>query len=406
MNCLIFEPDVTGHRLQHVRHLAEALLDVDCRVTIVLQSDCRSRAEYRVHLGGLESRFDLRPVLDPRQGVHLAARRRRVAELLETTSTIRSDWCFVPYADGITQAAALESLLHGVGPLQRIPIEGQIMRGKYGYPPSSIADRWNASLNRWLTRRSPWRVTHVLDPFALKGLEPIPDESRFRLIPEPVEPMPSLERREARTTLQIPIEGRYISVVGGIGPRKGIDLLMAAFAEAKLAPDDRLLLVGKVEREIRELLEGRYGKLLREGRIVTADRYVTDHELHCGFLAAEVVAVSYPRQVGSSGALVRAAAAGRAVLASRFGWIGWATDTFKLGVTVNVSNVDEYARAVERALAAGDDYRPTLAAERFCRYHTVANQKAHWLADISRYGGVQLDRIAGRIDWSWVMEAV
>ena len=405
-NCLVFEPDVRGHRLQHVRHLSDALLAAGCQVTIALQCDYDCHAEYAVHLGSLESEVDVRADLDPRQGVSLAVRRRRVAELLASISAIQPDWCYVPYADGITQAAAMESLLHGSGPFRGVPIEAQIMRGKYAYPSSSIADRWNGAANRWLTRRSPWSVTHVLDPFALRGLEPLPDERAFRLIPEPVEPMPKLEKRTAREILEIPVDGRYISVVGGIMARKGIDLLLAAFAKAKLASDDRVLLVGKVDREIRELLQGRYGELLREGRIVTVDRYVTDHELHCGFLAADVVAVTHPRQIGSSGTLVRAAVAARPVLASDFGWVAWATDTFKLGATINVLNIDEYAAAIERALKASADYRSSVAAERFCRYHTISNQKAHWLAEISQSRGLALDNAAERIEWTWVMEAV
>jgi glycosyltransferase involved in cell wall biosynthesis len=405
-NCLIYEPDVGGHRLQHIRHLSEALLAAGCHVTIALQSDGRSHAEYTVHLGGLESKVDVRPVLDPRQGVTLAARHRRVAELLETLSAVRPDWCYVPYADGITQAAALESMLRGSGPLRRVPIEGQIMRGKYGYPQRLLYERLSATANCWLTRRSPWLVTHVLDPFALRGLEPLADENAFRLIPEPVEPMPKLDRRAAREMLHIPEGGRYISVVGGIMPRKGIDLLLAAFGEAKLAPDDRLLLVGKIDAAIRTFLESRYGALCRQGRIVAVDRYVTDDELHCGFLAADVVAVTHPRQLGSSGTLVRSAVANRPVLASDFGWVKWVTETFELGSTVNVSNTERYAHAIERALSHSNDFRITTAAERFCRYHTIANQKAHWLVEIERRRGIPLDGLAERIDWSWVLEAV
>jgi len=36
-HCLVFEPDVSGHRLQHVRHLTDALLEIGCSVTLALQ---------------------------------------------------------------------------------------------------------------------------------------------------------------------------------------------------------------------------------------------------------------------------------------------------------------------------------------------------------------------------------
>jgi glycosyltransferase involved in cell wall biosynthesis len=197
-----------------------------------------------------------------------------------------------------------------------------------------------------------------------------------------------------------------VSVVGGIHPRKGIDLLLAGFAAARLTNDDRLLFVGTMAPEIRELIERRYGQLQQQGRIATVDRYVTDYELHCGFLAADVVAVTYPRQVGSSGALVRAAVAKRPVLASDFGWIAWATETFELGTIVDVSDVERYADAIEGALAHGGEYRPSLAAERFCEYHTIANQKAHWLATIGRERGISLGSFERPTTWNSVMEAV
>jgi glycosyltransferase involved in cell wall biosynthesis len=406
INCLIFEPDATGHRLQHVRHLTEALLSIGCRVSVVLQTNALIQPEYKVHLGELEPYVEPRPMLAenrPQESL-LAARRRRVKELLETIAALRPDWVYVPYADGITQAATLESLLQGSGPFHRVPIEAQIMRGKYGYPQRSLMERLDSSANRWLTRRTPWRVTHVLDPFALRGLEPLPDWGAFRLIPEPVEPFPQLDPHEARATLGIPTEGRYLSVVGGILPRKGIDLLLAAFANARLSSDDRLLLVGKFGAEIRQLIKDRYDSLLRQNRIVAVDRYVTDHELHCGFLGADIVGVTHPRQIGSSGTLVRAAVAQRPVLASDFGWVAWATHTFGLGATVDVSDVERYAAAIERVFGDCGEYAHSEVARRFCRYHTVVNQKAHWLVEIGRARGIPIGKLGERVDWSWVVE--
>lgn len=406
MNCLIFEPDVTGHRLQHVRHLAEALLAIGCRVSIVLQSDALSHAEFKVHLAALAPQIELRPSLHAAKGNLLSVRRVQVRQFRETIALLRPDWAYLPHADGITQVASLECLLYGNGSFQRVPIEAQVMRGKYGYPMRSRIEALDSSANRWLTRRNPWRVTHVLDPFALRGLEPLPDFGAFRLIPEPVEPLAQLDRCEARQTLGIPTEGRYLSVVGGILPRKGIDLLLAAFAVAKLARDDRLLLVGKAGAEIRRLIDERYVELVRQGRIVAVDRYVTDCELHCGFLGADVVGVTHPRQIGSSGTLVRAAVARRPVLASNFGWVAWATDTFKLGATVNVSNVEFYAAAIEQVFRTSSQYSPNASAVQFGQYHTVANQKAHWLATIAAERGIAIDKVGARVEWHSVMAAV
>jgi glycosyltransferase involved in cell wall biosynthesis len=401
--CLVFEPDATGHRLQHVRHLTDALLTVGCRVLWALQTDARGRPEYPVHLQSLEPRVELHLRLDPRQRHDLRTPRRRVRELVETIGDLQPDWVYVPYADRITQAAAIDCVLHGNGLLSRTPIEAQLMRGKYGYPLRSPRERFSAAANRWLTLRNPWRVTHVLDPWILRGLGDAVDADRFRLIPEPVEQRAPLERRDARHRLGIPAGGRYVAMVGTLEPRKGIEELLAAFARSPLPADDRVLLVGRATPPIRELLQTRYDQLIRQQRIVAVDRYVSDDELGAAFFAADVVAVTHPRQIGSSGTLVRAAAAERYLLTSDYGWVGWVTQLFQLGTSVQVSEADALSAALVAALDRSADYRRSESAHRFCQYHTVPNQQAHWVREIGRVLRLPLGPLAHRLDWQWVL---
>jgi glycosyltransferase involved in cell wall biosynthesis len=401
IRCLVFEPDSSGHRLQHVRHLTEALLAAGCRVSLALQTDARDRAEYKVHLRSLEPHVELLLRCHARQQLNLRTPRRRVHELAGTLAELRPDWAYVPYADRITQAAAIESVLHGGGAFSRTPVEAQLMRGKYGYPLRSGRERLSAMANRWLTLRNPWRVTHLLDPWILRGLG-VADESRFRLIPEPVEQRVPMDRREARRLLAIPVDGRYVAMIGALEPRKGIEELLAAVERATLAADDRVLLVGKVTPPIRALLETRHDRLFRVKRVVLLDRYVSDEELGAAFFAADVIAVTHPRQIGSSGTLVRAAAAERYLLTSDFGWVGWVNQLFQLGTSVNVADTDALAAALKTAFDRSESFRRTEAANRFCRYHTVENQQAHWLREIAEQLSLTVGSLANRLDWEWV----
>jgi glycosyltransferase involved in cell wall biosynthesis len=405
LKCLVFEPDAGGHRLQYVRHLADALLQIGCRVSLVLQSDARERAEFRVHLEPLESHVELLPRLNPRQGNQLSVRRERARELLESIADLRADWVYVPYADGITQAATIERLLYGSRRFHQAPIEALLMRGRYAYPARSARDRIMAAVNRWLTLRNPWHVTHLVDPWVYEALDLPSTDRRFRLIPEAVEERNPIDRTEARRRLKIPTVGRYVAMVGALEPHKGIEELLAAFVHAKLTSDDRVLLVGKMAPQIRELLENRFDELVRRGQIVTVDRYVTDEELGAAFYAADVVAVTHPRQTGSSGTLVRAAAAERILLTSNFGWVRWVTELFELGISVDASNEKLLAAALERAMQRSCAYRRSVKADRFCRFHTISNQKAHWVQTIGSEHGVPLGSLAERIDWKWVTGA-
>jgi glycosyltransferase involved in cell wall biosynthesis len=403
-HCLIFERDVTGHRLHHVRHLTEALLEVGCNVTIALQSDARSRDEYNVHLQPLEPDFQLRADLNPRQSAAYFAMARRVTELEETIASVRPDWVYLPYADVITQVAAVRALLCGGGILGRTPIEGQVMRGRYAYPSTSLRQSIGSAASRWVMQHSPWLVTHLLDTWVFNNLRGAPSLTEFRLIPEPVEALPPLDQAAARRALGVPVDGRYVATAGLLEPRKGIDLLLAAFAQAKLQPDDRLLLIGRMHPTIKELIARRYASLVSARRLIAVDRYVSDFELGCGFLAGDVLVTPHPHHVGSSGTLVRAAAANRKIIASKYGWVGWATKHFDLGAAVNVADPAEFAAAIESTLLRaawpqGDKTR------RFCQYHTVENQKAHWLVSLGRAKGLALGSLSKRIDWDWVMAA-
>ena len=136
-------------------------------------------------------------------------------------------------------------------------------------------------------------------------------------------------------------------MIGGLQPNKGVGQLLEAYTQLKLQSEDRILLVGKMAKPIREMIEGSYSQLLKDKRLVCVDRYVTDFELGCGFLASDVVTVIHERLIGSSGTLVRAAHADRPLLTTDYGWAGWSTERFDLGKTVNVVNFEALKNALE-----------------------------------------------------------
>ena len=94
------------------------------------------------------------------------------------------------------------------------------------------------------------------------------------------------------------------------------------------------------------------------------------------------------------------------MLTSDFGWVGWVTTLFQLGSAVNVVDVDALSAALTTALERSAGYRRSEAANRFCQYHTVDNQKAHWVHEIGEQLELPLGTLANRLDWEWVLEAI
>jgi hypothetical protein len=64
-----------------------------------------------------------------------------------------------------------------------------------------------------------------------------------------------------------------------------------------------------------------------------------------------------------------------------------------------------FATAIESTLNNSSEWHQGKKAARFCQYHTVKNQKAHWLVSLARDRELALGDLANRIDWSWVMES-
>jgi glycosyltransferase involved in cell wall biosynthesis len=85
---------------------------------------------------------------------------------------------------------------------------------------------------------------------------------------------------------------------------------------------------------------------LRDGgnvQVVHRDGFVTDDEMHALFGCASLVLMPYQRHVGSSGVLVRAAAAGVPVLCQRYGMLGQLVEDRRLGLTVDTGSPEAIA---------------------------------------------------------------
>ncbi len=70
------------------------------------------------------------------------------------------------------------------------------------------------------------------------------------------------------------------------------------------------------------------------------------------FGATDLVLAPHQRHVGSSGILLRAAAAGVPLLTQKYGAMGETVRAWKLGITVDTGNPSEIARALERFLGS------------------------------------------------------
>lgn len=386
---LVFEPDVTGHHLQYVRVLVDALCEHVDAVDVILQKGACSSAAFVAHFAGLtysNVRF-LEDVEVPlNRGMYGTALASWQA-LCRAIRKYRPERVYVPYADGLIQVAGIHTLVSRRSLIPGVRIEALMMRGGFAYPSDSVASRVRQELMFQCVLRSPFDVVHVLDPLVLSEIErrsSLANSTRFRPIPEAVTPVPVLSQTSARRMLGIPQECDYLVCAGGIDARKGVDLLLIVALGGGLPVGAKLLLVGRISDDVRGLVRAAQSQI--GDQLVVIDRYVTEEEFAFSILASNVVAVPYPAHQGSSGLLVRAAAADRFVLASDYGWVGWATRTFGLGLSVDVTSADTLRAAIAESFHRSRSHVRTTSCQRFLAFHTAENQKQHWLRGLRSSG--------------------
>lgn len=379
MRVLVFELDHSGHRLQYVRVLIDALSPFCVEVLLFTSDRVIDSDEYKTHLREVESSF--RVITCPYKS-HTGPLRRALAKVTAFRAALRNhhaDHVFVPYADGLAQLLGMVRMVGALDIPAGVEIEGIMMRGGFAYPTDKWADRIRAWISLAATKMLPFEVLHQLDPIPFSALKKMQGQfnAHCRIIPEPVEAIEPIDRAEARRKIGIPVHGRYLVNLGSGDTRKGTDLLLRAFARAKVKSDDRLLLVGKLAPAIRRLIEADMKTWVQDGRIILMDEYVSHEQFCLGLNAADVICTPYPRHIGSSGIVVRAAAIGKPVLASSYGWVGAVVSTFGLGTTCSVSDSVEFAHHITESLEIASEYRQTADGARFVRFHTISNFAAH-----------------------------
>ena len=402
MRVLIFEPDHEGHRLHYIRTMLPGLTELSERVTIALASEAPSSKEFAVHLSNLAEQVEIDASMPRPAGGGMKTARAKLRALKQSIARSRAQHVYIPYGDGLAQLLGLPGAWRWAIP-PGVEVETLLFRGSVAYPQVSAKDRMKSRLSLAAAVRPPWSSLFHLDPLVYDwakkrggGLA-----ERLQLMADPVEPPGADDRNTVLRRLGLSDDGRYIGAAGMINRHKGIDLLLRAFAAASLPDNDRLLLAGLQSSEIRELLAGEFAPLVRSGRVVSLDRVLSVEDFADVIAAMDVVCVPYPRHIGSASIVIRAAAAGRPVLASDFGWCGYVVPQFGLGRIVNVNDVQTFAGAIARSLEEAGAFRLTESGERFVEFHTPQNFQALWSSGLRRRLGLPPVQ-AGR-SWDWVV---
>ncbi len=380
MNVVVFETFLTGHRAYYVKVLAEELVKLGLNIRLAIPAPESWLEEGHAFLSDVVKQCDVIPVHTPCGSAWQIAR-KQLWELADVVRKSGADHAFVPYADGIAQvwgAKLLPKRFLSIDP--QFEIEGLMMRGSFAYPAQNLKQCVARKINLKVVERSAWTCLHHLDPLAYQAIQNQSPKlaNRTRLIPEAIEPLSINDFAEARKVLDVRSESQLITCPGTIHERKGVDLLIEAFSKNADIQNAQLLLWGKHSIHIKRLLQGKYQWLVEQQRIISRDCFASPLEFDSLFVAANLVAVAYPRHVGSSSILIRAAHAGVNVIASNWGWVGWATEKFQLGKTCDVTDPASFAKLMRHELTHTRGPQSDSRRKQFVSYHSLENHLAHW----------------------------
>lgn len=379
---VLFDPYVGGHHADHLRWLGAAWRDRDLSGDLVIAA---SQALFERHsdltaLSRCEGRGGVRflPLPDadafesPMSLAESAVRHTRL--LRYVIDEVTPERLFAMYLDHAQASFAL---------LRRSPtrLSGLLFRPETHLPtptsPRGRLRRFRKTVLLRATMSAPSvEALFTLDPTAVETLRTTAQCDCVYSVPDPA-PVEDPEGAAIDVRRQNGLSpDRSLWVMpGALSTRKGVFALLRSLHRLPASSQSQLcvLLAGDaVDGEDAAIEEAvRKAKVCTEVQVVWDRRFLPAAELQATIAQADVVLAPYVGHVGSSGIVMRAAAAGRPVITQSDGLIGWQARTHRLGRAVDPLDADALASILASGPeAVAQSFDPSRATA-FARAHTV-----------------------------------
>lgn len=386
---LLFDPYVGGHHAEHIRHVLQgwqAHYGADAgqhHVTVAVAPDLLTRHPDLKVLAeeiGPSVRFVEIEEVETLGGSLLATglwHRHVLGKLIEH---LRPTHVFLLYLDHTQLALAL-----GLRFAFPVEISGLLFRPSFHY---GRFETTTASLREWATRlrkrlmlqaalHNPCLATvFTLDPMAVPAIKALSPGASVVALPDPVDSTALRSEddlAEVRATYGVE-SGRTLALLfGALDERKGVFAVLEALCllPEKSARRLAVLFAGAARPEVRDRLHKAVASTDSTAQVLLHDAFVPDDEIQDLVRASDLVLVPYQRHVGSSGVLIRAAAAGRPVLGQAYGLVGQQIAAHRLGRAVDSTRPEAIAAALEGFLASPDEGFDPEAARSFTEANTI-----------------------------------
>lgn len=217
---------------------------------------------------------------------------------------------------------------------------------------------WRQSLLwRFACRHPQLKVLFSLDPLAVEPLQRL-SSTKVVHLPDPVEPYEqetgSCTSNKQRDELGIEPRRCVFLLFGMLNARKGIYQLLDSLTYLPASSQQQLalLLIGPLTPADQHQINSKIDAISYSApvQIILHNQFITDRQIQFYFEQADVILAPYQHHVGMSAILVRAAAAGKPVLASNYGLMGEIVRQRSLGITVDSTQASEIAKGISTFL--------------------------------------------------------
>lgn len=352
---LVFEPRVEGHHVSYLKFVTEDLLGAGYPLTLAIDTRPEPMERIRAQLGALLGHVCVLPVCDASGRRVGGGGSGAVAACLRDSG---ARFAFLDNFDEIASAVLRRAAFGKMPPTE--------LRGRFGgiYLRPRFLAGCGVSPNLWIKalgfarlQRGGWlNQLLLLDPYLAAAVKQRWPDARVSHLPDCYPVDFTADRAAARRKFALPDDRRVFLFYGGAYRRKGLPLTVKAMLG--LPEDSPALLLCAGQRPANDPVTEALAELVRRGRAVVVNRYVTAEEEKQLFAACDVALLPYIGHFGSSGLQVRAAGTGRPVIASDEELVGRLVREHGLGPVFPSGDaaalravIDATARAPESELA-------------------------------------------------------
>ncbi len=353
MRLLVFEPMEGGHQAVYARHLLQGWAQRGERGEVVLAAQRSVLEAVDAPLGAAgATAAPLQPgdVAPPGTGLDNALGRGRVDALCRLAAEHRPDHVL---------AMSFEYLVGPLARRARLPRRPTLSALAFhtgADVPRTLRTRLRDGLLRSALRHPDLRTLYTVDPSAPPRIRALGTRAGVIAVPDPIpDTLPVPPAAETRAAWGVEPDRRLAVLLGTLDGRKGAAVLLEALGQLDDEAARRLAVVmaGRVAEPMRGAVSRGIARV-RSGtavQFVHRPGFVSDADLAALTTAADLALLPYVGQIGSSGFLMAAVAAGTPVLTQETGLMGWLTRTHGLGQTVDTSSPGAVARQLAAAVA-------------------------------------------------------